>query len=481
MSLRERVAGRSFDAVVIGSGPNGLAAAIALAQRQRSVLVVEAQPTFGGGARTAELTLPGFQHDICSAIHPMALASPFLSSLPLADLGLEWIHPPAPLAHPLDDGSAAMLERGVHETAARLGADGAAYQRLVNHLVSNAKSLFADALAPLHLPRHPLLMTGFGLKAFRSAAGLANAYFGEPAAKALIAGLAGHSILPLDATLSAAVAVMLGVAGHAVGWPLAKGGSQSITNAMIAYLRSLGGEAIADCRVESFSELPPAKAYLFDLAPRNMAQICEAELPAGFRGQLNKFRHGPGVFKLDWALSRPIPWKAKGCERAATIHVGGTLEEIATAEGQVYRGEHAERPYLLVAQHSLFDNSRAPAGKHTAWAYCHVPAYSTADMTETIERQMERFAPGFRDCILAKSVMAPADMQRHNANCIGGDISGGMMDFWQLFTRPTIRLVPYTTPNPRIFICSSSTPPGGGVHGMCGYWAAQAALKRALR
>jgi phytoene dehydrogenase-like protein len=481
MSLRERIDGKSFDAVVIGSGPNGLAAAIALAQRQRSVLVVEAQPTFGGGARTAELTLPGFQHDICSAIHPMALASPFMSSLPLTDFGLEWIHPPAPLAHPLDDGPAALLERGVDETATRIGSDGPAYRRLMSRLTTKAKALFADALAPLRLPKHPFLMAGFGLKAIRSAQGLANAYFREPAAKALIAGLAGHSILPLDATLSAAVAVMLGVAGHAVGWPLAKGGSQSITNAMIAYLRSLGGEAIADCRVESFSELPPAKAYLFDLAPRNLAHICSSELPSGFREQLNKFRHGPGVFKLDWALSQPIPWRAKECSRAATIHVGGTLEEIAAAEGDVYRGQHPDRPYVLVAQHSLFDHTRAPAGKHTAWAYCHLPAYSTVDMTETIERQMERFAPGFRDCIIAKSTMAPADMQRHNANCIGGDISGGMMDLWQLFTRPTIRLVPYTTPNPKIFICSSSTPPGGGVHGMCGYWAAQAALRHVLR
>jgi len=481
MSLHERVSGRSYDAVVIGSGPNGLAAAIAIAQQQRSVLVVEAQPTCGGGARTAELTLPGFHHDICSAIHPMALASPFMSSLPLADFGLEWIHPPAPLAHPLDDGTAALLERDVSETAAGLGSDGPAYRRLMDHLTTNAKPLFGDALAPLRLPKHPLLMARFGLQAIRSAKGLANAYFREPAAKALIAGLAGHAILPLDATLSAAVAVMLGVAGHAVGWPLAKGGSQSISNALIAYLKSLGGEAITDCRVESFGELPLAKAYLFDLAPRNLAQICTTELPASFREQLNKFRHGPGVFKLDWALSQPIPWKARQCQRAATIHLGGTLEEIAAAEGQVYRGEHAERPYLLVAQHSLFDNTRAPAGKHTAWAYCHVPAYSTVDMTATIERQMVRFAPGFRDCILAKSVMAPADMQRHNANCIGGDISGGMMDMWQLFTRPTIRLVPYTTPNPKIFICSSSTPPGGGVHGMCGYWAAQVALKRVLR
>jgi phytoene dehydrogenase-like protein len=480
MTLRNRVLQKSYDAIVIGSGPNGLAAAIAIAQQKRSVLVLEAQPTLGGGARTTELTLPGYLHDICSAIHPMALASPFLSSLPLADFGLQWIHPPAPLAHPLDDGTAAVLERDVDTTAAGLGLDGPAYRRLMQRLSTHSQSLFADALAPLRLPRHPILMVQFGLLAIRSAQSLANAYFKQPPAKALIAGLAGHSVLPLEAPLSAAVAIMLGIAGHAVGWPVARSGSQSITNAMVAYLKSLGGEVIADCRVDSFDNLPPAKAYLFDTSPRSMAEICKNVLPGRFRRQLDRFRHGPGVFKLDWALSQPIPWRAKECLRAATIHLGGALEEIAAAESKVHRGEHPERPYILVAQQSLFDDTRAPAGKHVAWAYCHVPAYSTLDMTETIERQIERFAPGFRDCILAKTTMAPADMQRHNANYIGGDISGGMMDFRQLFTRPTIRLSPYTTPNRQIYICSSSTPPGGGVHGMCGYFAAQAALQRAL-
>lgn len=481
MSWRERLPQKSFDAVVVGSGPNGLAAAIALARQKRSVLVLEAEHTPGGGARTAELTLPGFQHDVCSAIHPMALASPFLSSLPLAEFGLEWIHPPAPLAHPLDGGTAAVLERSLEATLAGLGSDGPAYRRLMGYLTERSSWLFADALAPLQLPRHPLLLGLFGLKAIRSAAGLANAYFREPAAKALIAGLAGHSILPLDATLSAAVAVMLGVAGHAVGWPLARGGSQSVTSALVGYLKSLGGEVVTDCRVASFAELPPAKAFLFDLAPRNLAKICAEELPTGFCEQLMRFRHGPGVFKVDWALSEPIPWAANACKRAATIHLGGTLEEIAAAEGAVHRGEHVERPYVLAAQQSLFDASRVPAGKQSAWAYCHVPANSTADMTEIIERQMERFAPGFRDCIVARHVMNSVAMQRYNANYVGGDISGGMMDMWQLFTRPTIRLVPYTTPNPRIFLCSASTPPGGGVHGMCGYWAARAVLRRVLR
>jgi phytoene dehydrogenase-like protein len=324
-------------------------------------------------------------------------------------------------------------------------------------------------------------MARFGLLAIRSAQSLANGYFRQPAAKALIAGLAGHSVLPLEAPLSAAVAIMLGIAGHAVGWPVARRGSQSITNAMVSYLKSLGGEVVAECRVESLNDLPPAKAYLFDTSPSSMSAICKDALPQRFRSQLARFRHGPGVFKLDWALSEPIPWRAAQCRRAATIHLGGTLEEITVAESQVYRGEHAERPYILVAQQSLFDDTRTPTGKHTAWAYCHVPAYSTLDMTEAIERQIERFAPGFRDCILSQTTMGPADMQRHNANYIGGDISGGMMDIWQLFTRPTIRLSPYTTPNRQIYICSSSTPPGGGVHGMCGYFAAQSALRRALR
>jgi phytoene dehydrogenase-like protein len=480
MTFRDRLPQKSFDAIVIGSGPNGLAAAIAIAQQKRSVLVLEAQPTLGGGARTAELTLPGYQHDICSAIHPMALASPFLSSLPLADFGLQWIHPPAPLAHPIDDRSAAVLERDLDATVAGLGSDGPAYRRLMHHLTTHSQSLFAEALGPLRFPLHPLLMAKFGLLAIRSAQSLANAYFKQPAAKALIAGLAGHSVLPLQAPLSAAVAIMLGIAGHAVGWPVARGGSQSITNAMVSYLKSLGGDVLADCRVDSLNDLPPAKAYLFDTSPSSMAEICKDTLPERFRQQLTRFRHGPGVFKLDWALSQPIPWRAAECHRAGTIHLGGTLEEITAAECKVHGGEHPERPYILVAQQSLFDDTRAPAGKHTGWGYCHVPAYSTLDMTDTVERQIERFAPGFRDCILAKTAMSPADMQRHNANYIGGDISGGMMDFRQLFTRPTIRLSPYTTPNRQIYICSSSTPPGGGVHGMCGYFAAQTALQRAL-
>jgi phytoene dehydrogenase-like protein len=477
---RDQLSQREFDAVVIGSGPNGLAAAITIAREKRSVLVIEAEPVIGGGARSAELTLPGFTHDICSAIHPMAVASPFFRSIPLVENGVEWIHPPAPLTHPLDDGSAAIMERSLEETGRSLCPDADAYRRLMEPFVRNYEALFAETLGPLRFPRHPLLLVRFGLRAVRSAQGLANAWFRGPHARALFAGIAGHSILPLDQRLSAAVGIMLGVAGHAVGWPLPRGGSQSISDAMTKYLRSLGGEVVANWRVRSLAELPPARAYLFDTAPRSLARICGERLPARFRRKLERFRHGPGVFKLDWALSGPIPWRAQECARAATVHLGGTFEEIAAAEKAVWLGEHPERPFVLVAQQSLFDSTRAPSGKHTGWAYCHVPSGSAVDMTDAIERQMERFAPGFRDLILARSVRAPTIFEQHNANFIGGDISGGVMDAWQLFTRPTARLVPYSTPAKGIFLCSSSTPPGGGVHGMCGYFAAKAALRLVL-
>jgi phytoene dehydrogenase-like protein len=470
---------RSYDAIVIGSGPNGLAAAITVAKQCRSVIVLEAQPTLGGGARTAELTLPGFQHDICSAIHPMAVASPFFRSLPLADHGLEWIHPPAPLAHPLDDGSAAILERSLDDTGRTLGPDAAAYRRLMEPLLAASESLFDETLRPLRFPRHPLLLTRFGLRAIRSARALANSYFRGREAKALLAGLAGHAILPLDHTLSAAVAVMLGLAGHAVGWPLPRGGSQAITNALVSYLKSLGGEVLAGCRVDSLADLPPARAYFFDTSPRAMANVGGDKLPSSFRHKLQHYRYGPGVFKLDWALSRPIPWRVSESGRAATLHLGGTLDEITASEQQVFDGKHPERPYVLFAQQSLFDPTRAPDGNHTGWAYCHVPAGSTIDMTDAIEQQVERFAPGFRDCILARSQLNTADVAHHNANYIGGDIACGSMTLLQTFLRPTVHL--YATPNPSVFICSSATPPGPGVHGLCGSFAAQAALRSVLR
>ncbi len=469
----------SYDAIVIGSGPNGLAAAIAVAQKGRSVIVLEAQPTLGGGARTAELTLPGFQHDLCSAIHPMAVASPFFRSLPLADHGLEWIHPPAPLAHPLDDGTAAVLERSLDDTGRTLGPDAAAYRRLMEPLLAASEALFDETLRPLRFPHHPLLLAAFGFRAIRSARALANSYFRGREAKALLAGLAGHAILPLDQTLSAAVAVMLGLAGHAVGWPLPRGGSQSITNALISYLKSLGGDVLANSRVDSLADLPPARAYFFDTSPRAMANVCGDRLPTGFRHKLERYRYGPGVFKLDWALSQPIPWRSLECSRAGTLHLGGTLDEIAASEQQVFDGKHSDRPYVLLAQQSLFDQTRAPNGKHTGWAYCHVPAGSTIDMTDAIEGQVERFAPGFHDCILARRKLNTADVQHHNANYIGGDIACGSMTLLQTFLRPTARL--YTTPNPAIYLCSSATPPGPGVHGLCGSFAAQAALGTALK
>jgi phytoene dehydrogenase-like protein len=477
-SPRDRFFKRSYDAIVIGSGPNGLAAAITLARQQRSVLVVEAESTFGGGARSAALTLPGYVHDICSAIHPLGVASPFFRSVTLP--GLEWIQPPAPLAHPLDDGSAAVLERSLEATGHTLGPDADAYRRLMQPLVSGADALFAETLAPLRPPRHPLLMARFGLRALRSATGLAKAWFRGPHAKALFAGNAAHAILPLEQKLTAAVGLMLQVSGHAVGWPLPRGGSQSITDGLMNLLQSLGGELVSGWRVQSLEELPPARAYLFDTVPRHLSRICGDRLPLRFRQKLERFRHGPGVFKLDWALDGPIPWRAEACCRAATVHVGGALEEIAAAESAVWSGENPDRPFVLLAQQSLFDPTRAPAGKHTGWAYCHVPNGSTVDRTGAIERQVERFAPGFRERILARSVLTPAGFESRNANYIGGDISGGVMDVWQLFTRPTLRWVPYSTPAKDIFLCSSSTPPGGGVHGMCGYFAARAALRGAL-
>jgi phytoene dehydrogenase-like protein len=469
-----------YDAIVVGTGPNGLAAAITLARARRSVLVVEAEDTVGGGLRSAELTLPGFVHDICSTIHAFGLASPFFKSLPLAELGLKWAWSPLALAHPLDGGTAATLERSVEATAHGLGPDGAAYQRLMGPLVAQADALFAQVLGPFRPPRHPLLMTRFGLRALRSARGLSYSWFKGDKARALFAGLAAHSILPLENLFTAAVALLLGAAAHAAGWPVAVGGSQRIADVLVAYLRSLGGEVVTGRRVASLHGLPRTRAILFDVSPRNLAAICGPRLPTYYRRSLNRFRHGPAAFKLDWALDGPIPWQAPECARAATVHVGGTFDEVADAERAPWEGRHHDRPFVLLAQQSLFDPTRAPAGKQTAWAYCHVPNGSQVDMTERIEAQVERFAPGFRARILARHVTTPALFEQHNANYIGGDISGGVMDIWQLFTRPAVRLDPYSTPARDIYICSASAPPGAGVHGMCGYFAAQSALKRAF-
>ena len=472
---------RPRDAVVVGSGPNGLAAAITLAREGRSVLVLEAEATVGGGMRTAELTLPAFRHDVCSAIHPLVAGSPFFRTLPLTEHGLELVQPPAPLAHPLDGGTAAVLERSLDATAESLGRDGRAYSRLMRPLVERADDLLREILGPLRVPRHPLLLGRFGPPALRSAVGLARAAFeGEPA-RALFAGMAAHSMVSLDRTATASFSLVLGLLAHAVGWPLTRGGSQQIADALTAHLVSLGGEVQTGRRVESLADVPLARAVLFDVTPRQLVRIAGERLPARYRRGLERYRYGPGSFKLDWALDGPIPWSAEECARAGTVHLGGRLEEIAEAEQTVARGQHPERPYVLLAQQSLFDSSRAPAGRHTAWAYCHVPNGSTVDMTERIEAQIERFAPGFRERVLERSVMTPADLERYNANYVGGDINGGLQDLRQLFARPVARLVPYSTPVPGLYLCSSSTPPGGGVHGMCGYFAARAALRRLAR
>lgn len=469
---------KAVDAVVVGSGPNGLAAAILLAQKGRSVRVLEAKESIGGGARSAELTLPGFVHDVCSAVHPLAAASPFLSTLPLADHGLEWVHPDAPLAHPLDDGTAVMLERSVDATAAGLGSDAGAYRKLMGPLAARWDDLAEQLLGPPKLPRHPFVMARFGMRAIRSARSLAMSVFRGDRARALFAGCAGHSILPLERPPTAAFGLILAVSGHAVGWPVARGGSQEVADALASYLLSLGGVIETEKHVDSIDELGDARVVLFDTTPRQMIAIAGKRLSEGYRRRLGKFRYGPGVFKVDFALDGPIPWKAEECARAGTVHVGGTLDEVAESERAAATGAHSERPLVLVAQQSLFDESRAPAGKHVVWAYCHVPNGSTVDMTDRIETQIERFAPGFRDRILAKSTMNSAQLESYNANYIGGDIAGGAHTGLQLLARPALRLNPYTTSDSGIFICSASTPPGAGVHGMCGYFAAKAALRR---
>ena len=470
----------TYDAVVVGSGPNGLAAAITLASAGRSVHVVEAADTPGGGMRSAELTLDGFVHDVCSTVHPLVLASPFFRSLPLADLGVRLAHPDIPYAHPLDGGRAVLLRRDVAETADALGgADGARYRRLMRPLVDGWAGIVEGTLAPLRLPGHPFLMARFGLNAVRSVDALAKRFAGEEA-KALLAGAGAHSMLPLTTSPSGGVALMLALLAHAVGWPAVVGGSQVLADALVADLEKLGGTLTLGTRVGSLTELPPAKTVLLDVTPRQLIAIAGDRLPAGYRRRLAKYRYGPGVFKVDWALDGPIPWVAPEVGRAGTVHLGGTIAEIAESERAANDGRHAERPYVLLVQQTVFDPSRAPAGKHTVWAYCHVPSGSTVDMTERMEAQIERFAPGFRDRVLARSTRDSEAVERHNANYVGGDINGGIQDLRQQFARPVARVVPYRTPVRGLYLCSSSTPPGGGVHGMSGYWAAQAALKREL-
>jgi phytoene dehydrogenase-like protein len=466
-----------YDAIVIGSGPNGLAAAITLAQANLSVVIIEAKNSIGGGLRSAELTLPGFIHDVCSAIHPLGIGSPFFNTLPLAQHGLEWIHPLAPLAHPFKDGTSAMLERSIEATSEILGTDGDAYNRLMQPFVADWNKLIPDILAPLHFPLHPIAMARFGYYGMRSAQGLVNKLFKKEQARGLFAGLAAHAIMPLEKYLTAAFGLMLGISGHAVGWPMPRGGSQSLANALASYFLSIGGELITDRVIEHIDELPRSKAVFFDVTPKQLLRIVGDRFPSNYRKRLESYRYGPGVFKMDWALSNPIPWKAEGCSRAGTVHLGGTFEEIAKSEREVWEGRYPETNFILVAQPSLFDSTRAPSGKHTAWAYCHVPNGSSIDLTTRIENQIDQFAPGFSDCILARSAKSAVELEKYNPNYVGGDINGGVEDIYQLYTRPVARIVPYSTPIKGVYICSSSTPPGGGVHGMCGYHAARAALK----
>ncbi|HEV8191549.1 MAG TPA: NAD(P)/FAD-dependent oxidoreductase [Ktedonobacterales bacterium] len=471
-----------YDAAIVGAGPNGLAAAITLASAGHSVVVFEGHEVIGGGSRSKELTLPGFLHDVCSAIHPLGLASPFFRKTPLEEFGVEWIQPPAPLAHPLDDGTAVLLERSLEETGKWVGPDAEAWRKLYGPLVEHWQGVVEGSLAPLRpiwQAKHPLTsleMLRLGFFAVQSPRHLAEHTFRGERARAIFAGMSAHSMLQLERPMGSAAGLLLGLLAHAVGWPLPKGGSQRIVDAMAAYLRSLGGEIVTGTPVNDLRELPSSRAVLCDVTPRQLVKLAGDRLPGAYAQALSRFRYGPGVCKVDFALDGPIPWGAEECHRAGTVHLGGTLDEISASERAVWQGEIPEAPYVLLAQQSRFDPTRAPAEKQTAWAYCHVPNGSDVDMTERIERQIERFAPGFRDRILARHTFTACQMERYNPNYVGGDINAGLQDIWQFFTRPAIKPDPYATPVKGLYICSSSTPPGGGVHGMCGYYAAQSAL-----
>lgn len=466
-----------YDAVVVGAGPNGLSAAIELSRAGLKVCVLEANSAAGGGARTEDLTLPDFRHDVCSAIHPLARVSPFFKTIDLERQGVRWIYPPAALAHPLPDGSAAVLYQSLEQTAAGFQSDGGSYKNLMAGLVSRAPDLFDDLLRPLRFSAHPLLMAGFGLRACLPSTFLMRRYFNEDATRALFMGCAAHSILPLEQAGTSAFALMLMIAGHHTNWPFPSGGSGMITRALVNCLLSLNGVLRTGSPVRSLKDIPECRLVLFDVTPRQLLRITGDHFSARYRKQLALFRYGPAVFKIDWALNGPIPWRSEECKKAATVHVGGHWEEIAGSESLVWEGKHPDTPFVLVAQQSLFDPSRAPSGKQTGWAYCHVPNGSLEDMTDRIERQIERFAPGFRDVILARHTFNSQQLQEHNANLTGGDIAGGANNLFQLFFRPVVRWNPYRTPDPRMYLCSSSTSPGGGVHGMCGYWAARTALR----
>ena len=463
---------------MIGAGPNGLAAAAVLAREGLSVLICEAASELGGGCRSGPLWRDDVIIDHCSAVHPMAFLSPLFRELPLGDHGLEWIHPPASVAHPLDGGRAVMLRESIDETGETLGADAEAWRRMVSPFASDPESMFADLLGPLRFPRHPLRMMRFGWRGLASAVSLARSRFAGDEARALFAGLAAHSILPLERRLTAAFGLLFAIAGHAVSWPIPRGGSGRIIAALASFLRSLGVEIERDRHIRSLDEIPDSEVVLFDTSPAGLVSIAGDALPAGYRRKLARYRYGPGAFKVDYLLSGPIPWSAPTCAEASTVHVGGDLDEIAASESAMFAGEAPEKPYLIVCQQSHFDDSRAPAGMHTGYAYCHVPAGCQVDMTGRIEAQIERFAPGFGDVIVERRTLSPADLEAANPNCVGGAITGGVADLGQLFSRPARLFRPYSTPNPRLLLCSASTPPGGGVHGMCGFHAAHAALSR---
>lgn len=474
----EGASNHAYDAVVVGAGPNGLAAGIMLARAGLATLLIEGNSTAGGGARSAELTLPGFIHDPCSTVHPLGILSPFFRTLTLERYGLEWCDSPLALAHALTEDSAVGLHRSLAATARGLGADEQAYLDLLGPLVESAPALFSAILGPFRPSASPALMARFGLVGLRSLTGLTRSRFTTEAARALLAGMGAHAMQPLSALGTASFGLVLAVAAHAAGWPVARGGSQALSQALLQVYQAHGGELLVNQRVERFDQLPRARAYLFDVTPRQLLEIAGNQLPAGYRRRLARYRYGPGVFKMDWALAGPIPWRAPSCRLAATVHLSGRLEAVADAERAPHEGQLARHPFVILVQPSLFDASRAPAGAHTAWAYCHVPWSSELDASRLIENEIERHAPGFRDLVLARHVKNAIDMEHYNPNYLGGDINGGSATLAQLFTRPVARLDPYATANRELFICSSSTPPGGGVHGMCGYWAAQSALRR---
>ncbi len=449
-----------------------------LARAGLSVIIYEAGDTVGGGMRSAKLTDPDFVHDVCSAIHPLAASSPFFKSLPLEEFGLQWINPPVALAHPLEEEPPVLLSLSMDRTLSSLGGDAKIYHKIMQPLIRKWSRTLPDILGPLKYPEHPVCLLGFALYGLQSAAGFTFRNFRGKRAKALFAGLAAHSMLPLETRFTAAVGLLLSLTGHTAGWPFPRGGSQKLADALTAYFKSLGGHIVTARPVTSLEELPPSDAVLFDTSPRGMLEIAGNHFPSSYRSRLRNFRYGPGVFKIDWALKNPIPFESADCREAGTLHIGGTMEEISEAEEVVWRGELPEKPFIILAQQSRFDDTRAPAGKHTAWAYCHVSSGSDFDMTGRIETQIERFAPGFSKLVIRRHVMTSVDMERYNANYVGGDINGGVQDWRQLYTRPVARLNPYTTPDPQIFICSSSTPPGGGVHGMCGYHAARVVKRK---